>query len=258
MTVRLEAISMSPPIGGKPHRLFQGLDIDIPSGGRIGILGLPRSGKTTLLNIIAGTETSFTGNRYCDGRCSWIIPYDGFIANTAPMAWSIRFLGRLYGVRDNGFARRVGKIAAAGEFVNQRATAIPGYVRQQIAFAVGIAMDFDVYLFDNMAVPQRGDYREIGKEFLASETAGKTIVVATNSPPQVTTNCESAYVLEDGRAIWFADVNEAAKYFKEMTKAEEERQKQLEQQGVTEDDLAEDSVAGPTDVDMIGAAISSL
>jgi capsular polysaccharide transport system ATP-binding protein len=259
MTVRLQNVTKTVRVHGKPRVLFDGLDLEIGSHERIGVLGLPKSGKTTLLRLICGTERPDSGRIQSDSNISWPIPYADFIVPNASLGWNIRSVARFYGIKDRDFPRRVGELGGLGQFINLPLTRCPPYARQQLGFAIGIAMDFDLYLFDNQIVPPRKEFREQALEFLAERTEGKAFLLATGVAPVVAERCDTAYVLEHGRATHFSDPKEAAEYFKGLLKAEGERKKVAEGQEKPADDLTDStSEEEERSVELVGAAVADV
>jgi capsular polysaccharide transport system ATP-binding protein len=257
MTIRLENLRMGVRTKDGSCNLFDGLDLCIEPGAHVGILGLPKSGKTTLLRLMSGTEWNYAGRITHGMTCSWPIPFESFFLSSSSIAWGLRWVARLYGVKDPNFAGRVAGMAQAGPFINMTQSECPGPVRQQLAFALPLALDFDLYLFDNICVPGSKEYKEIGKKLLADRTAGRAIVIATGNEGEVAAYCQSAYVLENGQGRYFPDVQEGVKYFKELKKAEEAKQKLAAEKGQREEEAsALDFEAGGLDV--LGAAIADI
>ena len=256
MTIRIENLRKSVNVKGVTHTLFDGLNLSIERGARVGILGLPKSGKTTLLNVICGSERNYAGSVFKDMTCSWVIPFADFFLPQSTIAWGLRFVARLYGVKDPDFANNVAAMAQASQYMNTVPAECPGPVKQQIAFALPLALDFDLYLFDNVLVPGSKEFKDFGKALLEERTAGRAIAIATSNEAEVASSCELTYVLENGRATYFADVKEGASYFKELKKAQHEAQKQAAQKQELED---EDTTAvSDASLELLGAAVSDL
>jgi capsular polysaccharide transport system ATP-binding protein len=259
MTVRLQNVTKTVRVNGKPRVLFDGLDLEIGSHDRIGVLGLPKSGKTTLLRLICGTVRPDSGRVQSDSNISWPIPSADFMVPSSSLAWNIRSLARFYGIKDSDFARRVGELGGLSQFLNLPLSKCPPYARQQLGFAIGIAMDFDLYLFDNLLIPPRKEFKEQALGFLTERTEGKAVLLATAAAPVVAERCNTAYVLERGRATHFADPAEAAEYFKGLLKAEGERKKAIEGQERPPDDVADTtSEEEERSVELVQAAVADV
>jgi capsular polysaccharide transport system ATP-binding protein len=257
MNVRLENVTKFVTVHGRSIMLFDQLDLEIERTSRIGILALPKSGKTTLLRMICGTERPDSGRIRRDMTISWPIPNGDFMVPASSIAWNMRSLARIYGVRDRVFVERVRQLSGLTKYMNLPFSQCPPPMRGQLTFAAGIGVDFDLYLFDNQAVPQRKEFKDKGLEYLRQRTEGKAILVATSGPPQVAGICDSIYVLERGRVTHFPEAKAGIEYFKALQKAEAERQKERQEQQDSDDDVP-DTTSGEGDqsAEMLGAALS--
>ena len=251
MSVVIENVGVAGKIPGANGPLFDCLSLRIDEGGRVGILGGPKSGKSTLLRLICGTELPEKGVVRRNSRVSWPIPLPTCLLATQTVAQNIRFFARLYGIEDEQFPRRIAKIAEVTDFLNTPLAKCAKHVRPRLAFALGIGMDFDLYLFDGSFAPADKPFREKAAELAASRTSGRAVVVATSVPAEVERNCESAYVLEAGRATYFARASEAVEHFKKLLAAENRNQ---QGDGVKSGEAADEEGLG--DVDFIGAAVA--
>lgn len=252
MSILVENVRMPGDPSGPKRPLFDGLCLEIGDSGRVGVLGSRRSGKSTLLRLICGTKLPEQGVVRRNVRVSWPIPLAGFMLGTHSVARNIRFIGRLYGVEDEGLARRIAELVEIEQFLNTPLGKCPKFVKPRLAFAMGIGLDFDLYLFDGSFAPGDKPFKEKAAEISAARTAGRGYVLATSIPAEVERNCESAYVLEGGRATYFADANVAVEHFKELLAEENQKQQGGGQKAFEADDG--DEALG--DVDIVGAAVA--
>jgi len=250
VSVTLENVRLT-GVAGRGGPLFDGLSLHIGDNSRVGILGTKTSGTGTLLRLICGTEAPEDGIIRREGRISWPIPLTSFIMNTHTLARNVRFIARLYGIDDENFPRRIAEMAELTEFLNTPLSKCPKLVRPRLAYALGIGMDFDLYLFNASFAPADKPFKERAEEISGERTAGRGIVVATSVPAEVEKNCESVYVLEEGRAIYFADTGEGIEHFKQLLATEKKKEKP----GAGRSAEDEDEDEGLGDVDIIGAAV---
>jgi capsular polysaccharide transport system ATP-binding protein len=158
----------------------------------------------------------------------------------------------MYGISDNEFPRRIAELGAIVDFLNVKLQTCPRFVTQRLAFALGIGINFDLYLFDERVVPRDNEFREHALEAVGRLKAERGLIVATKIPAEVEAHCDSVYVLNDGRASYFPSVAAGTERFKELLKAA--RKKKDEAEGEPESDGEGDS-AESDDMDLIGAAV---
>ena len=66
--LRIDGVSKSFSVSGKPLRVLDGLDLAVEPGGFLTIVGASGCGKSTLLRLVAGLDADFDGNVTLDGE----------------------------------------------------------------------------------------------------------------------------------------------------------------------------------------------
>jgi len=67
--IRIQGLEVSfPQGGGEDRNVLNGIDLEVPKGQTVSIIGSNGAGKSTLLNAIAGTVPLKAGSIVLDGR----------------------------------------------------------------------------------------------------------------------------------------------------------------------------------------------
>ncbi|MGH6888531.1 MAG: hypothetical protein ACREHF_04950 [Rhizomicrobium sp.] len=139
------------------------------------------------------------------------------------------------------------------EYLGVPLKSCPNFVKPRLALAVGVAIDFDIYLFDGSLAGTDKTFKTEAAQFVAERTVGRGYVLATANPNEAEKRCDSAYVLDAGRARYFADAEEAVNCLKEMIAAQKAKAAARQEKRPSEDD-GEAELLG--DVDMVAAAVA--
>jgi capsular polysaccharide transport system ATP-binding protein len=231
MSIELRDISKATLFNRKRTSMFKHLDFWMEDGERVAVLGVKGSGKSLLLALICGAEPVDEGVVECTSRISWPIPSGSFLTPTSSVAANIRFIGRLYGLDLDKFVREVGELAEIESFLNVKLAHCPAFVRGQLLFALGMWFDFDIYLFDERVVAAPKPFAKRATRILRARTPGKGLLLATSSPDLAKQYCDTAFVIDGGRAEHYTDMGAAVKHFSSLNKtlvreAEEEEEEQ--------------------------------
>ncbi len=137
------------------------------------------------------------GTEYPDGgvierkaRISWPISSPTFMQAARTPAQNIRFISRLYEVKDDGFARRIAEMVEVQEHLNVPLNKCPPFVKTRLALGLGIGLDFDIYLFDGAFAPVDKPFKEQAAKIVAGRMEGRGYVLASSVPAEVEQNCD--------------------------------------------------------------------
>jgi capsular polysaccharide transport system ATP-binding protein len=216
VSVELRNVSKNIRRGKDARVLFDTLNFRVEVGQRVAILGLPKSGKSTLLRLICGTDQFYSGSIERSSSVSWPIPLGDFLVPLSSVAANIRFIMRLYALDSDEILRGIADLVEISEFLNKRLNECPKYVRGRLAFALGIGLGFNVCLFDERVSTVDKEFRPNAIDIVKSLSPRKAIVVATSLPKEVASLCDTAFVLENGRLTPFPDVKKAIEYYKSL------------------------------------------
>jgi capsular polysaccharide transport system ATP-binding protein len=213
--------------GNNSRLLFDDLNILIEPGDRVLILAPPKSGKSTLLRLLCGTDFPDRGTIERTSSVSWPLPQGDFLVAFSTVATNIRFLMRLYGVENEEVLRKISDLVEISEFLNMRLAVCPRFVKSRLTLALGVGLGFDVCIFDERTVAVDKEFKPRAIEILRSVGRDKAVVLATSNPKEATEIFETAFVLEEGRLTPFPDVDDAVKHFKTLMVKNEDAESEM-------------------------------
>lgn len=189
------------------------LDFSIEKGQRIAILGPPKSGKTTLLQLICGTARSDFGTIIRTSSVSWPIPCGQINAVKSTLAMHIRFIARVYALNADRLINQVAELGEIGEFLNKPFGSCPIDIRSRMHFALGLCCGFDICLLDDRVIGAPKEFRERAFKIVNESRDRHAIVVASSLVSEAAFDCDFVLVLENGTVTRFDDVEQGKKYY---------------------------------------------
>lgn len=217
--IALEHIRVSSSYGTETDDIL--IDVNAkfsPHSGMVGILGARRSGKTTLINILAGAIYPDSGIVTRSGSTSWLMSSMRPLVHNMTVRSNIRFIGMLYGVDVPTLLREVITFAGLQDVVDTRVNELPRDIQAHFVYCLCLCLRFDYYLADEAFLIGDDSFRKNMTGYLAETSTDRTIILASRSPSLIKKHCQAAYVLHDGRLHYFERPSDAVRAFKTLGK----------------------------------------
>jgi NitT/TauT family transport system ATP-binding protein len=197
-------------LGGK--RVLDGLELDVPALGRVGIVGRSGAGKSTLLSLVAGLDepdagtvdvAGATGVRERLARCALMPQRDCLLP------WRTALDNAGLALENRGVARPAARRRAQplferlglGGAEQLPPTRLSGGMRQRVAFVRTLLAEKDVLLLDEpfgaLDAITRAELQEWLAQALAVEP--RTVLLVTHDVEEALLLCDRVVVLTGGR-----------------------------------------------------------
>ena len=179
------------------------------AGHNFGILGVNGAGKSTLIRLLAGSEQPDRGIVRRGARVSFPLGFGGTFHGALSGRENAAFLARVYGARRRTMIDYVADFSELDEYFDMPVNTYSAGMRARLAFAACLAIDFDVYLIDE--VTEIGDQRFRRKcaEAFRQRMARSDIILATHNPQTLRQYCDRGAVLADGALFLYDDIGAA-------------------------------------------------
>jgi ABC-type polysaccharide/polyol phosphate transport system ATPase subunit len=189
--------------GYEEQRALIDITFQVEPGEFFGIIGPNGSGKSTLLKIIAGIYRQDAGTVRVNGLLSPFIELGVGFNPELTARDNIRINGTLLGLSRRELDERYAEIVAFSElerFVDQKLKNFSSGMQVRLAYAIGIQVDFDVLLLDEvLAVGDAAFQEKCFATFERFRAEGRTIVLVTHALEIVQRFADRAALLLGGR-----------------------------------------------------------
>ena len=180
-----------------------------PDGHNYGVLGANGAGKSTLIRLLAGSEMPDRGHIHRAGRVSFPLGYGGTFHGTLSGRENIAFIARVYGVSLRETIDYVADFAELGAYLDMPVNTYSAGMRARLAFGACLAIDFDIYLIDE--VTETGDerFRRKCAEAFRERTLRSDIILVTHNVHTLRQYCDRGAILDNGELTLFDDIGTA-------------------------------------------------
>ncbi len=201
--IRLERVSKRFRRDGVTRHILRDVSFALPAGRNIALLGRNGAGKSTLMRLIAGTLRPDAGRVRRDGLVSWPMGFSGAFHPALTGQQNTRFVARIYGRDSELLEAQVLGFAELGAFYRLPVATYSSGMKARLAFALSIAVDFDLYLVDEViGVGDTAFRRKCAEAFRARVDRARVMMISHN-PATLREFCSAGLVIEDGRLTYF-------------------------------------------------------
>jgi capsular polysaccharide transport system ATP-binding protein len=192
------------------------VSMEFLSGSSYGILGINGAGKSTLMRIMSGTEMPNGGKVRHSARISWPLGFAGGLHPKMTGRENVQFIARIYGQNVRRVMEFVEDFAELGSYIDVPVGKYSSGMSQRIAFGLSMAIEFEVYLIDEVtAVGDMRFQRRCHEEF-EKRRARADVIMISHSMPTLTEYCDRGLVLAHGRLHAFSSVDQAIELYKKL------------------------------------------
>jgi ABC-2 type transport system ATP-binding protein len=187
------------------------LNLEVAPGQIYGLLGPNGSGKSTTLKIILGLISPTRGQARLFGRASdrvasresvGFLPESPYFYKFLTGEETLRFYGKLCGLRGAGLNKRVGEMLALVGLTNSGKRRLAGYSKgmlQRIGLAQALIQEPALLVLDEpTAGVDPAGAREICDLILALKTRGATVLLSSHLLGHVQEICDRVGILANG------------------------------------------------------------
>jgi ABC-2 type transport system ATP-binding protein len=192
------------------QEVLHGVDLDVPRGSILGLVGPSGAGKTTLVNVLAGVSKPVSGEVCAFGqrmpslklmaRMGYMAQSDALYPDLTSLE-NLSFFASMYGVRGRAFregAERALRIACLDVDPHKLVRHYSGGMKRRLSLAAAILHDPELAILDEPTVGLDPLNRvDIWQSFHDLTAEGRTLVVTTHVMDEAE-RCDMLAMIRDG------------------------------------------------------------
>lgn len=191
--------------------VLKNINLDIPKGVSVGLIGKNGAGKSTLLKLIGGMDSPDRGEIIRDCSVSWPIGLSGGFQSSMTGRQNVKFVARIHSSEDNidAIIRKVEDFAEIGKSFDEPVKTYSSGMRARLAFGMSLAFDFDVYLSDEATSVGDQMFRKKATKAFKDKVGQASLIMVSHGEGILKELCQAGIFVDEGTAIWFDDINDA-------------------------------------------------
>ena len=212
--IEFDKVSKSFWTGTRHKVILDQASFRVELGTSLGILAPNGTGKTTLIQMMAGLEKPDEGRITKTCRVSFPLGFMGGVNGKMSALENSRYIARLYGLDPDYVESFCRWVCGLGEYFNMPLATYSSGMRARFNFSLLLALDFDIYLIDE-GMPSTSDveFNRKAGTLLRERLKNATVVVVSHSPQTLQKFCRQAAVLRNGQLYMFDTLEEAKRLY---------------------------------------------
>ena len=183
-------------------------------GQSLGILAPNGTGKTTVINMMAGLEKPDEGEIVRNCRISFPLGFMGGVISKLSATENARYIAQLYGLDPDYIEAFCRWLCDLEEYFDRPLGTYSSGMKARFQFSLMLALEFDIYLIDE-GMPSSTDveFNRKAGEVLQERLRTTTIVIVSHQAQTLEKFARSAAVLLDGKLHMFDTLEEAKRLY---------------------------------------------
>ena len=212
--IEFRNVSKSFWTGEKRKVILDRASFRVELGNSLGILAPNGTGKTTLINMMAGLEKPDEGKIERRSRISFPLGFMGGVVGRLSAVENARYIARLYGKDPDYLEAFCRWVCGLEEYFDMPVGTYSAGMKARFSFALLLALDFDIYLIDEgMPGTTDAEFNRKAGSVLRDRLQTATVVVVSHQASTLEKFCRSAAVLRNGQLVMFDTLEEAKELY---------------------------------------------
>ncbi|SEW27489.1 capsular polysaccharide transport system ATP-binding protein [Aliiroseovarius sediminilitoris] len=216
--LEFDNVSKSFWTGQQRKVILDDVSFRVELGNSLGILAPNGTGKTTLINMMAGLEKPDEGEIRRGCRISFPLGFMGGVVGKLSAKENARYIAKIYGLDPDYIEAFTRWLCELDEYYDFPVATYSAGMRSRFSFALLLALEFDIYLIDE-GMPQSTDaqFNRKAGDVLRERLVKSTVIIVSHQAQTLEKFCQSAAVLRDGQLYMFETLEEAKRLYDYQT-----------------------------------------
>ncbi|WP_047608694.1 ABC transporter ATP-binding protein [Rahnella aquatilis] len=215
--IKIENLTKSYRTPKGRHYVFKDLNVELPSGKSVALIGRNGAGKSTLLRVIGGIDRPDSGKIHTDKTISWPVGLAGGFQGSLTGRENVKFVARLYSTPDELREKVafVEEFAELGKYFDMPIKTYSSGMKSRLGFGLSMAFKFDYYLVDEVTAVGDARFKQKCADLFKARHKEASFLMVSHSLGSLKEFCDVAlFIGRDNKVKYFESVDEAIATYK--------------------------------------------
>lgn len=191
--------------------VLRDINLVIPDGVSVGLVGRNGAGKSTLLRLIGGMDRPDKGTVVRNRRVSWPIGLSGGFKGAMTGRQNVKFVARIHGVKKDlsKLIQEVEDFAEIGDSFDEPVKTYSSGMKSRLSFGLSLAFNFDVYLSDEATAVGDRAFKKKAQQAFKDRVSKSSLIMVSHSEGILKEMCQAGIYLKQGEAFWYDNIEDA-------------------------------------------------
>jgi len=207
--IEFKNVSKAYALGSGKKIILNNTSFRFEQGVNIGILGVNGAGKSTALKLIAGSEAADKGRIIRSGTFSWPLGFSAGFQGSLSGEENLRFICRIYAANIRTVIKFVADFSELGQALYAPVSTYSTGMRARLAFALSMAIQFDVYLVDEIMGVGDRLFQQKCRDAFVEKSKQSSIIMVSHNMNTIREYSDVVLLLSNGNVDIYEDIEEA-------------------------------------------------
>ncbi|AZP41548.1 MULTISPECIES: ABC transporter ATP-binding protein [unclassified Rahnella] len=215
--IKIENLTKSYRTPKGRHYVFKDLNVELPSGKSVALIGRNGAGKSTLLRVIGGIDRPDSGKIHTEKTISWPVGLAGGFQGSLTGRENVKFVARLYSTPDQLREKVafVEEFAELGKYFDMPIKTYSSGMKSRLGFGLSMAFKFDYYLVDEVTAVGDARFKQKCADLFKARHEEASFLMVSHSLGSLKEFCDVAlFIGRDNKVKFFDSVDAAIEMYK--------------------------------------------
>ncbi len=211
---------------GEKKYILNNVNMTIPSGVNIGIVGKNGMGKSTFLKMLAGIDFTTSGHIISNNSFSWVMGLAKGLQPAMTGRQNVKFVCRIYGKDENQIreiCNYVKDFSELNDYFDMPINLYSNGMKSRLTFSMSLAFDFDYLIIDEILSVGDAGFKQKSRKALEEKMIHSNILMVSHSMDELRELCDVGLLIDKGQVTYYDHIEDAIDAYNKLNEIQKKK-----------------------------------